>query len=109
MNAPRFLLLISLIVTGLGVFQILPAKQIKLGELELIYTEDEIPIRYDGSLSTLMVDGEMHFFHSGYIRKSIFQVLSDNISIQTLWCHFQQNNSRFLYYTDGPDKYHCGN
>jgi len=42
----------------------LQAQQIKLGELELIYTEDEIPIRYDGSLSTIRKDGEMHFFHS---------------------------------------------
>jgi len=42
----------------------LQAQQLKLGEVELIYTEDEIPIRYDGSLSTLRVDGEMHFFHS---------------------------------------------
>lgn len=40
------------------------AQQLKLGELKLIYTEDEIPIRYDGSLSTLRIDGEMHFFHS---------------------------------------------
>jgi len=39
-------------------------KQLKLGELKLIYTEDEIPIRYDGSLSTLRQDGQMHFFHS---------------------------------------------
>jgi hypothetical protein len=42
----------------------LQAQQLKLGELKLIYTEDEIPIRYDGSLSTLRKDGEMHFFHS---------------------------------------------
>ena len=42
----------------------LPAQQLKLGELQLIYTEDEIPIRYDGSLSTLRKHGEMHFFHS---------------------------------------------
>ena len=42
----------------------LHAQQLQLGELELIYTEDEIPIRYDGSLSTLRKDGEMHFFHS---------------------------------------------
>ncbi len=34
------------------------------GAIELIYTEDEIPIRYDGSLSTIRKDGEMHFFHS---------------------------------------------
>lgn len=40
------------------------AQQLKLGEVELVYTEDEIPIRYDGSLSTLRRDGEMHFFHS---------------------------------------------
>jgi len=40
------------------------AGQIKLGELTLIYTEDEIPIRYDGSLSTLRRHGQMYFFHS---------------------------------------------
>ncbi len=40
------------------------AQQLTLGELKLIYTEDEIPIRYDGSLSTIRKDGEMHFFHS---------------------------------------------
>jgi len=39
-------------------------KQLKASEVELIYTEDEIPIRYDGSLSTLRQNGEMHFFHS---------------------------------------------
>ncbi len=39
-------------------------QQLKLGELKLIYTEDEIPIRYDGSLSTLRQNGEMYFFHS---------------------------------------------
>jgi len=39
-------------------------KQLKAGEVELIYTEDEIPIRYDGSLSTIRRNGEMHFFHS---------------------------------------------
>lgn len=37
---------------------------IKVGDAELIYTEDEIPIRYDGSLSTIRRDGEMYFFHS---------------------------------------------
>jgi hypothetical protein len=40
------------------------AQELKLGELKLMYTEDEIPIRYDGSLSTVRKDGEMHFFHS---------------------------------------------
>lgn len=64
MNPCRFKRLISLISLGLCPFQVLVASDIKLGELELIYTEDEIPIRYDGSLSTLMKDGEMHFFHS---------------------------------------------
>ena len=39
-------------------------KQLKTGKVELVYTEDEIPIRYDGSLSTLRRNGEMHFFHS---------------------------------------------
>ena len=40
------------------------AQEVKIGKAELIYTEDEIPIRYDGSLSTLRRDGEMYFFHS---------------------------------------------
>lgn len=42
----------------------LRAQELKLGDVELIYTEDEIPIRYDGSLSTLRRDGEMYYFHS---------------------------------------------
>lgn len=42
----------------------LPAKSIKIGEAELLYTEDEIPIRYDGSLSTIRDKGTMYFFHS---------------------------------------------
>jgi hypothetical protein len=53
------LLFVQLLLAGS-----LPAQQIQLGELALIYTEDEIPIRYDGSLSTLRQEGEMHFFHS---------------------------------------------
>ncbi len=41
------------------------AQTIKIGEAELIYTEDEIPIRYDGSLSTIKKDeNSMYFFHS---------------------------------------------
>lgn len=40
------------------------AKAIKIGKAELLYTEDEIPIRYDGSLSTIRRDGTMYFFHS---------------------------------------------
>jgi hypothetical protein len=41
------------------------AQTIKIGEAELIYTEDEIPIRYDGSLSTIKKDANsMYFFHS---------------------------------------------
>jgi len=41
------------------------AQTIQIGEAELIYTEDEIPIRYDGSLSTLKKDANsMFFFHS---------------------------------------------
>ncbi|MEN8254411.1 MAG: GDSL-type esterase/lipase family protein [Verrucomicrobiota bacterium] len=39
-------------------------KELKVADVELIYTEDEIPIRYDGSLSTIRRNGEMHFFHS---------------------------------------------
>lgn len=38
--------------------------ELKAGGVELIYTEDEMPIRYDGSLSTIRMNGEMHFFHS---------------------------------------------
>jgi len=41
------------------------AQPIKIGEAELIYTEDEIPIRYDGSMSTIKKDANsMYFFHS---------------------------------------------
>ncbi len=53
------LMLVQLLLAGS-----LQAQQLKLGDLQLIYTEDEIPIRYDGSMSTLRKDGEMHFFHS---------------------------------------------
>ncbi len=55
---------VTLVLVQLLLAVSLQAQQIKLGELELIYTEDEIPIRYDGSLSTVRKDGEMHFFHS---------------------------------------------
>ncbi|MEN8249303.1 MAG: hypothetical protein ABFS32_10265 [Bacteroidota bacterium] len=48
-----------------GLFHTLSnAQTISLGETELIYTDDEIPIRYDGSLSTIRWDDQMHFFHS---------------------------------------------
>jgi hypothetical protein len=41
------------------------AQAIKVGEAELIYTQDEIPIRYDGTISTLRKDGNtLYFFHS---------------------------------------------
>ncbi len=41
------------------------AQKINIGKTELIYTDDEIPIRYDGSLSTIKRwDGQMYFFHS---------------------------------------------
>lgn len=41
------------------------ASKLHVGEPELIYTDDEIPIRYDGSLSTIKdEDGRMLFFHS---------------------------------------------
>jgi hypothetical protein len=41
------------------------AASLHVGEPELIYTDDEIPIRYDGSLSTIKdKDGRMLFFHS---------------------------------------------
>jgi hypothetical protein len=57
-------LIIAFTFVPLWGVSLLGAQELKLGELELIYTEDEIPIRYDGSLSTLRRDGEMHFFHS---------------------------------------------
>ena len=56
--------LVSLAVIQLITAASLQAQELKLGELKLMYTEDEIPIRYDGSLSTIRKDGEMHFFHS---------------------------------------------
>jgi len=41
------------------------AVELHVGEARLVYTDDEIPIRYDGSLSTLRNDsGQMLFFHS---------------------------------------------
>ena len=55
---------VTLVLVQLLLAVSLQAQQLKLGELALIYTEDEIPIRYDGSLSTIQKDGEMHFFHS---------------------------------------------
>jgi len=40
------------------------ARSIKVGEPELLYTEDEIPIRYDGTLTTLRKYGNtMYFYH----------------------------------------------
>ena len=56
--------LITLAIVPLLFAVSLQAQQLQLGELQLVYTEDEIPIRYDGSLSTLRKDGEMYFFHS---------------------------------------------
>jgi hypothetical protein len=41
------------------------AQHIQIGEAELLYTEDEMPIRYDGSMSTIKKDdNSMYFFHS---------------------------------------------
>ncbi len=38
--------------------------KIELGQKELIYTDSQIPIRYDGSLSTIKRDDStMFFFH----------------------------------------------
>jgi hypothetical protein len=56
--------IVTIILGPLFFVACLQAQQLTLGELELVYTEDEIPIRYDGSLSTIHMDGEMHFFHS---------------------------------------------
>lgn len=40
-------------------------QNIRVGEPELLYTADELPIRYDGTISTLRKDGNtMYFFHS---------------------------------------------
>ena len=42
-----------------------PGKTINFGEVELLYTADELPINYDGSLSTIQKDeNTMFFFHS---------------------------------------------
>jgi hypothetical protein len=59
-----FIFFVALLIIHSFSIMSLHAQQIKLGDVELIYTEDEIPIRYDGSLSTLQRDGEMYFFHS---------------------------------------------
>ena len=40
------------------------AQKIVIGKAELIYTDDEIPIRYDGSLSTIRRNDSIYFFHS---------------------------------------------
>lgn len=41
------------------------ASELHVGKPELVYTDDEIPIRYDGSLSTIKdKNGRMLFFHS---------------------------------------------
>ena len=40
------------------------AQSINIGEAELIYTDDEMPIRYDGSMSTIRHDGGIWYFHS---------------------------------------------
>ena len=41
------------------------SKTIKIGEAEVLYTEDELPIWYDCSLSTIQKDADtMYFFHS---------------------------------------------
>lgn len=39
---------------------------IKVGKLELVYTPDEIPIRYDGTISTLRRDGKTMCFFSSF-------------------------------------------
>ncbi|TAN38839.1 MAG: hypothetical protein EPN23_00895 [Verrucomicrobia bacterium] len=41
-------------------------KAIKVGKPELIYTQEEIPIRYDGTVSTLRKDGKDMCFFSSY-------------------------------------------
>jgi len=54
----------SLFIGGLLFFCPSKGQSVNIGEAELIYTEDEIPIRYDGSLSTIRKDGTMYYFHS---------------------------------------------
>jgi len=56
-----------IIISSLFVFLTSSAqsKSITIGPAELLYTEDEIPIRYDGSMSTIQKDANtMYFFHS---------------------------------------------
>jgi hypothetical protein len=56
---------IALFAGLVSLFNVSRAQSIVIGEAELLYTEDEIPIRYDGSLSTLRKDEQtMYFFHS---------------------------------------------
>jgi hypothetical protein len=44
---------------------IINGKKLMLAEKELIYTDDNIPIRFDGSLSTIRKDNtSMYFYHS---------------------------------------------
>lgn len=42
------------------------SKSIQVGPAELLYTEDEMPIRYDGSLSTIQKDADTMAFYSPF-------------------------------------------
>ena len=44
----------------------IPAATIKVGAAELIYSQDEIPIRYDGTICTLRKDGNAMCFFSSF-------------------------------------------
>ena len=57
--------LLAVTLAGMICQMSLIAQSIQIGEAELLYTEDEIPIRYDGSLSTIKKDANsIYFFHS---------------------------------------------
>ncbi|MEN8202543.1 MAG: hypothetical protein ABFS28_08115 [Bacteroidota bacterium] len=64
MKTKTYLLYVAMLALSMAYTLNSAAQQIRIGEAELIYTDDEMPIRYDGSMSTINRDGKMHFFHS---------------------------------------------
>ena len=65
MNMKQIKCTCIIIVSYMMIFSSSNAQSIQIGEAELLYTEDEIPICYDGSLSTIKKeDGTMYYFHS---------------------------------------------
>src|SRR6056297_2725903 len=65
MNSNKVIFIWTLIISLIFSSKFVHAQSIQIGEAELIYTEDEIPIRYDGSLSTIKKDDQnIYFFHS---------------------------------------------